>query len=91
MEQQSLGVEIVISSTSSGSPFLSTPARTLAEVCRGLGRDLGGRACPQCAVRDFCKRTDTSGERGEDLVKPGEIVPPAKRQSDFQREVMMAA
>jgi hypothetical protein len=73
------------------SPYLRNPARSLGEVCRGLGRDLAGLACPACAVRELCRRTDTSRERLEDLVSPRAIVPPAKRQVDRRCDLMMVA
>jgi hypothetical protein len=36
------------------STYLTRPSRTLAVVCRQLGRDDHGRACAQCLLRDLC-------------------------------------
>jgi hypothetical protein len=37
------------------SPYLRAEPRLLRDVCQTTGRDDGGRHCPQCAVRDFCR------------------------------------
>ena len=38
------------------SPYLLVEPPTLRDACRALQRDDGGRRCPSCAVRDFCRR-----------------------------------
>jgi len=73
------------------SPYLLTPARALAEVCRSLGHDRGGLECPTCPIRSFCMRTDTSRQPKEELVSPGGNAPIAKRQAYPRRKLVMAA
>jgi hypothetical protein len=36
------------------STYLTRPLRTLAAICRQLGRDDHGRACESCLLRDLC-------------------------------------
>jgi hypothetical protein len=36
------------------STYLNRPLRTLGTVCRKLGRDDKGHACPDCVLRDLC-------------------------------------
>jgi hypothetical protein len=36
------------------STYLTRPLRTLAAICRQLGRDDHGRACATCLLRDLC-------------------------------------
>ena len=73
------------------SPYLLTPARALAEVCRSLGHDRGGLECPHCPVRNLCERTDTSRPPKEDLLSPGSDLPTVKRQADPRCKLVMAA
>jgi hypothetical protein len=47
------------------STYLTRKLRTLAVICRKLGRDDGGGACTACALRDLC-----------DPEKPGAEVEP---------------
>jgi len=42
------------------STYLSRKLRTLAAVCRQLGRDDHGRACAQCLLRDLCDADSTA-------------------------------
>jgi hypothetical protein len=47
--------------------YLTRPLRTLAAVCRAVGRDDNGRACTKCPLRDMCERGApdfTDGARG---------------------------
>jgi hypothetical protein len=37
-----------------GSPYLSSPARTLYDACHEAGRDRNNQACPDCPVRTIC-------------------------------------
>ncbi|HEV2300351.1 MAG TPA: hypothetical protein VGR91_02165 [Stellaceae bacterium] len=37
------------------SPYLLSPARSLGEACRALGRDEGGAHCPVCRLREMCQ------------------------------------
>jgi len=49
--------------------YLTRPLRTLAAVCRAVGRDDNGRACAKCPLRDMCIRGDTDfadGARGSE-------------------------
>lgn len=36
------------------STYLTRKLRTLAAICRQLGRDDHGRACATCLLRDLC-------------------------------------
>ncbi len=36
------------------STYLTRKLRTLAVICRKLGRDDEGRACAACTLRDLC-------------------------------------
>lgn len=42
--------------TAQVSMYLNRPLRTLAAVCRAIGRDDDGRACARCPLRDMCDR-----------------------------------
>jgi hypothetical protein len=53
--------------------YLNRPLRTLAAVCRAIGRDDNGRACAQCALRDMCDRG--SGDAAGTVRKGGGEVP----------------
>lgn len=90
-EKQSLWGQTMNPTDPSISPYLRIPRRPLGEVCRSLGHDLSSLACPHCAVRELCRRTDTSRNPLEDLVSPGTIVPPAKTRADFRCDLMMVA
>jgi hypothetical protein len=37
------------------SPYLNSPLRSLAEVCRAAGRHDNGRTCPHCPLLRSCK------------------------------------
>ncbi|MGH7093058.1 MAG: hypothetical protein ACREFB_05935 [Stellaceae bacterium] len=55
--------------TTQVSMYLTRPLRTLAAVCRAIGRDDNGRACTTCPLHDMCERGDTDfadGARGSE-------------------------
>jgi hypothetical protein len=57
---------------------LNRPLRTLAAVCRAIGRDDNGRACAQCVLRDMCDRGtgDAAGSaRDGDAAEPSSRLP----------------
>lgn len=37
------------------SPYLLSPARSLGEACREIGRGAGGAHCPVCRLRELCR------------------------------------
>ena len=37
------------------SPYLLSPARSLGDACREIGRDEGGGRCPVCPLRELCQ------------------------------------
>jgi hypothetical protein len=41
--------------------FLSSPARSLREACKEIGRDESERRCPRCPVKSLCKDTSPAG------------------------------
>lgn len=49
------------------SKYLTRQLRTLAVICRKLGRDDNGRACAACTLRDLCD-PENQGAEAESLT-----------------------
>jgi len=56
------------------STYLTRPLRTLAAICRQLGRDDHGRACAACTLRDLCELGKT-GDAAE-VLTPARLTAP---------------